>query len=188
MILEESTLVLNKHWVPIAVTSVLRAVVKLHDGAARVVDPADYAVYDFGEWVETRNGNGSPCLRTPTLEIPVPEVIVLRRYGGIPTRVLAFSRWNLFRRDRFTCQYCGKRPGKDQLTIDHIVPRSRGGSSGWQNCVVACGRCNTRKGNRTLEEVGYRLSRPAKRPRWSEQLVDSDEGRRDSWKKFLRGG
>ena len=115
----------------------------------------------------------------------MPEVILLARYGKVPGRHLVFSRRNLFKRDRYTCQYCGKQPGRDELTIDHVLPRSRGGSSTWLNCVLACLACNTRKGNRTPADAGMRLRGTPTEPRWSAQMVLGSVGRKASWERFM---
>ncbi len=187
MLLREWTLVLNRFWIPINVTTVLRALCKLYDGSARVVDPADYVVYDFSSWIDVDVPEEAPCIRTPSIEIPIPEVIVLTRYGGIPAQGLAFTRWNLFKRDRYTCQYCGLQPGAAELTIDHLLPRSRGGTSDWDNCVVACIVCNSRKGSRTVQEAGLKLRKDPERPRWSPQLVLGLDSAKESWNKFLSG-
>jgi 5-methylcytosine-specific restriction endonuclease McrA len=102
-------------------------------------------------------------IRSPSLLLPLPTVIRLmnyikRSYG----KGVAFSKKNVFLRDNFTCQYCGSH-GVD-LTIDHIIPRSKGGMTCWENVVVACKHCNLRKGNRSLDETDLHLLRRPKRP------------------------
>jgi 5-methylcytosine-specific restriction endonuclease McrA len=92
-------------------------------------------------------------VRSPTLEMRLPSVISLKEYVAT-TRRPAFTRFNVFLRDRFCCQYCGKPFPTQDLTFDHIVPRSRGGRTTWSNVVTACGSCNLAKGNRTPEAVG----------------------------------
>ena len=93
-------------------------------------------------------------------------MLALARYDRLPTQAVAFSRRNIFKRDRFTCQFCGRQPGSEELTIDHVVPRSRGGTSTWENCVLACVPCNARKANRTPEQAGMKLRRAPVRPAW----------------------
>ena len=83
----------------------------------------------------------------------VPEVITLTGYDRLPTRAVTFSRRNIFKRDRFQCQYCGVNPGGEELTIDHVVPRAQGGVSSWTNCVLACIDCNKRKADRTPQQA-----------------------------------
>lgn len=98
-------------------------------------------------------------IRSPGFEMRLPSVIALREY--IPQdRTPPFTRFNVFLRDRFTCQYCGGRFSANELTFDHLVPRSRGGRTCWTNIVTACAGCNVRKGNRLPEECGMTPQRP----------------------------
>lgn len=99
-------------------------------------------------------------VRSPSTEIRLPSVVVLREYVK-PAPYPAFTRFNLFLRDEFTCQYCGAR---GEMTFDHVLPRSRGGRTTWTNVVAACSRCNLRKGNKTLKAAGMRLARPVVQP------------------------
>jgi 5-methylcytosine-specific restriction endonuclease McrA len=92
----------------------------------------------------------------------LPEIIKLVNYVPLPYKDAVLSRKNIYLRDNHTCQYCGKTG--DNLTIDHVVPRSRGGKETWENMVVCCARCNNRKGSRTLEEAGMRLTGTPYRP------------------------
>jgi 5-methylcytosine-specific restriction endonuclease McrA len=99
-------------------------------------------------------------VRSPSTEIRIPSVVVLKDYVR-PQKRMAFTRFNLFLRDEFTCQYCGAR---GELTFDHVVPRSRGGRTTWDNVVAACARCNLRKGWHSLKQAGMSLRRPPRRP------------------------
>ena len=98
-------------------------------------------------------------LHAARIAINVPSVIRLLEYRRIPHQTRALSRKNILLRDRNTCQYCGKILAAGELTLDHVVPRSRGGSSTWENLVACCHYCNNRKGNRTPEEAGMKLLR-----------------------------
>lgn len=86
-------------------------------------------------------------VRSPTFEMRVPSVIALKEYVQ-PSRKPAFTRFNVFLRDSWTCQYCGDKFSTQELTFDHVIPRSRGGRTTWENIVTACSSCNVRKGNR----------------------------------------
>ncbi len=115
----------------------------------------------------------------------IPSVVVLKDYIR-PQKTVAFTRFNLFLRDAFQCQYCG---AKGDLTFDHVLPRSRGGRTTWDNVVAACSPCNLRKGNRTLRGSGLQLWRPPKAPNSEEMQA---YGRRfppnylhDSWLDYL---
>jgi 5-methylcytosine-specific restriction endonuclease McrA len=94
--------------------------------------------------------------RSPSRTIRIPSVVVLKDYVK-PQKRVAFTRFNLFLRDEFCCQYCG---AKGDLTFDHVVPRARGGITSWTNVVAACGTCNLRKGAKSLRASGLSLRRP----------------------------
>ena len=124
-------------------------------------------------------------VRSPTTVIRIPSVVVLREFVK-PQKRVAFTRFNLFLRDEFSCQYCG---AKGDLTFDHVIPRSRGGITSWENVVAACGRCNLQKGSKTLDQAGVKLRKPPRQP-GAEELRNM--GRRfppnflhDSWLDFL---
>jgi len=124
-------------------------------------------------------------VRSPTMEIRIPSVVVLRDYVA-PQKKVAFTRFNLFLRDGFSCQYCG---AKGDLTFDHVVPRAAGGITSWANVVAACSPCNLRKGSQSLRRSGLQLLKPPRQPE-AEQLRNI--GRRfppnllhESWIDFL---
>ncbi len=99
-------------------------------------------------------------VRSPSFEMQLPSVVALKSYVA-QDRTPAFTRFNLFLRDAFSCQYCGC---PDELTFDHVIPRSRGGRTSWDNIVTACAPCNLRKGGRTPREAQMPPARPARRP------------------------
>lgn len=183
-VLDRPTLVLNRNWQPVGVMSVAKTLVKVFNDSALVVDPDDYQVYTWEDWSSLRPQNGEPCIRTKHLRLRVPEVVTLKRYDRLPQNAVTFSRRNVFKRDRFTCQYCGKQPGNDELTIDHVQPRSRGGESNWQNCVLACIDCNHRKADRTPDEARMTLHKQPERPPW-QPLYAARGARIESWSKFV---
>ena len=158
-VLSEPTLVLNKNWLPIRVCTVRRALTLVFKDLARIIGPESYTLYDFASWLDLKVRADEPHIRTVSLAIRIPEVIVLRTCDRFTRPKVIFSRRNLFRRDRNTCQYCGTRYSTEELSIDHVVPRSLGGVSSWTNCVVACLACNARKGNRDLEAAAMSLRR-----------------------------
>lgn len=193
--LDGRTLVLNRTWTAISTTSVRNALGLVYRDVARAVCTDTFTPHDFDSWAElsraraeaARDGSGVPgeWVSTVSQRIRVPEVVVLRNYAGFPRRTVAFSRRNLYRRDGFTCQYCGAQPGTELLSIDHVVPRSRGGRSTWENCVLACLDCNKRKASRTLEEAGLRLDRHPVRPPGGPAFEISLGTRRPSWERFV---
>ncbi len=127
-------------------------------------------------------------VRSPSLRMRLPSVIALKEY--IPAaRRPAFTRFNVFLRDRFECQYCAEQAPAHDLTFDHVVPRSRGGRTTWENVVTACATCNLRKGNRLPRECGMH---PRGRPRQPTTFELQDNGRgfppnylHESWRDYL---
>ena len=183
-VLQRPTLVLNRHWRPVHVTTVVRALVMLWNDSARAVGPDEYRIYGWEDWV----GLGPPpeglCVRSARARLRVPEVICLTRYARRPATAVTFSRRNVAKRDHHTCQYCGAQPGGESITIDHVVPRSQGGTSSWANCVAACVACNARKADRTPEQAGMHLRRHPARPAWK-PLYAAHGARIVSWARFL---
>ncbi len=185
MSLDEATLVLNRSWVVIHTTSVRRALTLAVNRVAKILAPDTFEIHDFESWSQLMVANDEPSVHTVSLRIKVPEIIVLSSYDSIPRKEVPFTRRNLYKRDHLTCQYCGRRMTTEALSIDHVVPRSRGGKTTWQNCVLACIQCNVRKGNRTPAEAGIRLISPPRRPRWEPTLSIPIAKRRVSWKQFI---
>src|ERR1700722_16441261 len=121
-ILERPTLVLNRNWQPVNVATVERALTLLWNESARVVDPADYRLYDWADWSRRRASEGERFIQAVRSRLRMPEGVVLAGDDRLPAAAVAFSRRNLFKRDRYTCQYCGVQPGAEELSIDHVVP------------------------------------------------------------------
>jgi len=183
-VLQRPTLVLNRNWQPVNVATVARALVLLWNESARVVDPADYQTYTWEDWSGLRPRDGERFIQAVRFRLRVPEVVTLSEYDRLPTAAVTFSRRNIFKRDHFTCQYCGAQPGSEELTLDHVVPRSQGGESRWDNCVLACLKCNKHKADRTPEQAGMRLRHKPVRPTWN-PLYAFHEVRVESWSKFV---
>ena len=137
-LLSKSVLVLNQSYEPIHVCSARRAIVLVFRGRAEVV--------------ESRDEN----IRSVTEEFPVPSVVRLGFYVRVPPKPLTLSKRNVLKRDSFQCQYCGTRTGP--MTVDHVLPKTRGGRDTWENMVCACLKCNNRKGDRTPEKAGITLA------------------------------
>lgn len=123
-------------------------------------------------------------LHTIDRTYPMPLVIRLHRYVSIPYKGVMLSRQNIFRRDGFSCQYCGAR---HELTIDHVLPRSRGGKSSWTNLVTACKHCNNKKGDLTPEEANMPLRRKPFRPSFVLFLRHLSGPLSEEWIPFLGG-
>jgi len=190
-VLQRPALVLNRNWQPVYVATVARALLLLWNESARVVDPADYQLYTWADWSRLAPRADEPVIRTIRQRLRVPEVIALTAYDRLPTAAVTFSRRNIFKRDHFTCQYCTVQPGPEELTIDHVLPRSQGGTSTWENCVLSCIDCNKKKADRTPEQAGIRLRKPPVRPVWKPPGTDAQRWsaahreRIANWSKFV---
>ena len=183
-VLQRPTLVLNRNWQPVNVATVARALVLLWNESARVVDPQDYQTFSWEDWSKLRPQNGEAFVQAIRLRIRAPEVITLTDYDRLPSAAVTFSRRNIFKRDHYTCQYCGRQPGGEELTIDHVMPRAQGGESRWDNCVLACLTCNHRKADRTPAQAAMRLRKQPVRPVWK-PLYAAHDVRIESWSKFV---
>lgn len=183
-VLQRPTLVLNRNWQPVRVATVARSLVLLWNEVARVVDPDTYQLFTWADWAKLRPRDGEPVIQAVRFQLRVPEVIALTHYDRVPFGTVTFSRRNVFKRDHYACQYCGTQPGTEELTIDHVIPRSHGGETSWENCVLACVDCNKRKANRTPEQAGMHLRRKPARPAWRPSYANHHV-RIASWAKFI---
>ena len=144
MSIHRLVLVLNASYEPITICTARRAITLVMKGAAVVEECSVFTI------------------RTPRVSVPVPSVVRLRTYRRVPRVKRSVSRKGIILRDASICQYCGRKWDSRELTLDHVVPRSRGGESSWENLVAACTRCNNRKGDRTPREAGMQLLRAPK--------------------------
>ena len=160
-------LVLNASYEPLNITSWRRAIVLLLKGKAEQLEHNGKYIY---------------------ADLPLPTVIRLRYYIRIPYKEIPLTRRNVLERDRQTCQYCNYKG--DQLTLDHVVPRSRGGGDSWENLITACVRCNVKKGNRTPREAKMPLLSQPRRPYSSlhfEILKHTQGQSNQEWRKYVIG-
>lgn len=185
LILNTKVLVLNRSYLPIHITSVRRAFSLLYQGVARAVNE-QYQTFDFNSWSELSVSVHDESIGLVNRAIRVPRVILLLTYDRVPKRRVRFSRFNIYARDQNTCQYCGRRFPRAELNIDHVIPRSRGGLSTWENVVCSCHACNRRKGGRSPEEAGMTLLRRPRRPEWTPFMVETFSLKRyREWLPFL---
>ena len=193
-VLDSSVLVLNKHYAALRVISARRALCMLFGQIAEIVSVEDeqYLSYDFHSWRQVSEFRSKyqrdrhEWIRCVRFELAVPRVIRLLFYDRIPRRQVKLSRRNIFARDRNRCQYCGKRFPTSELSLDHVVPRSRGGKMAWENVVCACVGCNVRKGGRLPREAGMKLIVEPVRPRRSPVVtLRLTSEKYASWKQFL---
>ncbi len=163
--LTSPVLVLNRFFAPVTITSVRRAFVMLYCGVAKAVE-SDYETFDFDTWTDISVMKEEDAIKTVNRIIKAPRVIILVRYEGFLRRKAKFNRINIFRRDRGKCQYCDEQFSRQDLTIDHVIPRSLGGKSIWENVVCSCVDCNRKKGGRTPDQARMKLSIKPKKPVW----------------------
>lgn len=183
--LNEPTLVLNRHWQAVTFLPVQTAIVTAMRDMACIVHPETFVPMTFEEWCDVELEN-LRWIKTASASIPAPEVIVLKRYGERPPRKVGFNRPNLWRRDEYSCQYCGVSLPGSKLQVEHVKPRSKGGPTTWENCVAACGNCNSRKADKTPDEAGMSLRKAPHKPRWEPKIPVPKSGIRDLWVPFLR--
>lgn len=185
-VLESNVLVLNRLYQPINITTVRRAFALLYAGVANAVD-SQYQTFDFDSWAAlSADVHSGDVIHTVSMTLRVPRVIALCFFDRFPRAHVRFSRQNIYLRDRSICQYCGRRFPREKLNLDHVVPRTQGGKTSWENVVCSCIPCNLKKGGRTPEEAGMRLLQTPTRPRWS-PFVGNPDGklRYDDWRPFL---
>lgn len=160
-------LVLNASYEPLNITSWRRAIVLLIKEKAERVEHLDRQIYP---------------------NFPLPTVIRLRHYVRVPYKEIPLTRRNILHRDAHSCQYCGYTG--DELTLDHVVPRSRGGGDSWENIVTACVRCNVKKGNRTPREANMLTRHTPRKPHSSlyfELTKHVKSGSHTEWQKYVIG-
>jgi 5-methylcytosine-specific restriction endonuclease McrA len=160
-------LVLNASYEPLNITSWRRAAILLIKGKAEQVEHNGKFLY---------------------ADFPLPTVIRLRHYVRVPYKEIPLTRRNILHRDGHSCQYCGYTG--DELTLDHVIPRSRGGGDSWENIVTACVRCNVRKGSRTPQEANMPLRHTPRRPYSSLYFEVSKHlktGTHNEWQKYVIG-
>jgi len=162
--INSAVLVLNRYYQPVHVTSVKRAFSLLYLGVAKAID-SQYRLYEFADWAEL--SATQDCITTIDRTIRIPRVLVLSAYDHLPRGRVRFSRLNIYARDNDTCQYCGKNLPRSELNLDHVLPRTQGGKTTWENVVCSCVPCNLKKGGRTPEQANMKLLKKPVRPRWT---------------------
>lgn len=189
-----NVLVLNRHYLAIRVINVRRAFSLLCRRLAEVIhiEDGEYLSYDFESWCDLSelrrsfDPNAHDWIKTVRFDIAVPRIIRLSIFDRLPKQDVKFNRRNIFARDGNRCQYCGKKFSTTELSLDHVIPRSRGGGSTWENIVCCCLKCNIRKGGRTPNEAHMKLQTIPKKPHRNPIIsVKLNDGRYASWKQFL---
>lgn len=174
IIAHQPVLVLNKLWTPVGVSNVRRCMRLLSceyaDGEPKAMavrkENGTYVQYSWSDWSDLKPLEDDPnVIRTLTRKYLIPNIIRVTRCDKMPHQRVRFNRKTLFRRDNYRCQYCGAKPGTEELTLDHVVPRAQGGQTTWENIVCSCVECNRKKGARTPEQCGWTLKIKPTKPR-----------------------
>lgn len=194
--LDRTVLVLNKCFNPTYLTTVKDSLILLISEKAVILDES-YQHYNFEDWlIYSEEEPESNLVHTPTMKIKIPSVIRLLDYEDVQSHLISFSRENLYARDGYKCQYCGKAFSRKELTIDHIIPKSRKTDfnmtmeeiRAWTNITTACAKCNMKKGNKTPEEAYMPLLSQPKKPKWTNQVrgLNYKSDIDPVWKIFLK--
>lgn len=189
-LLDRHVLVLNRLWQAVNVCSARRAFTLLYQGHANVVwrDGANnYLTHDFQSWHDFSQAEpDAEMVRSVRFDIRVPTVVVLLLFDRLPNKEVKLTRQNIYERDNHTCQYCARKLGREDLNLDHVMPRQRGGATTWENVVCSCVPCNTRKGSRLPHEADMNLLREPRRPRWRPFIHSTcTPAIHDSWRHFV---
>lgn len=194
-------LLLNAHYAALRIVTVRRAFTLLFKRDASFqpvaevvnVEEGRYVSYDFDDWAQLScmkrqlEPHAHDWVRAVRWHLAVPRIIRVFTFARVPRRQIQFNRRNVFARDGHMCQYCGRRFGTSDLSLDHVVPRSHGGATSWENIVCACVSCNVRKGGRTPSQANLALLKPPSKPNHHPILnVKMSDNRYAVWSPFLR--
>lgn len=192
--LDCNVLVLNRHYMAVRIVEAKRAFSLLFRELAEVVsvDDGSYSGYNFENWCEVSQmrrkfePDAHDWISTVNFYIAVPKIIRLLFYDRLPRGDVKFNRRNIYARDKSHCQYCGKKFPANELSLDHVIPRTMGGKSVWENIVCACLKCNVKKGGRTPSQAGLKLIQKPMKPKRNPFVhVHLGHERYRSWKQFL---
>ncbi|MHB9155788.1 MAG: HNH endonuclease [Endomicrobiales bacterium] len=188
--MSNDVLVLNRSFYAVQITSWQRALTLVYADHASVVD-GDFRTYSFEDWRQLSSmiqDHPAGFVKTPNFRIAIPEVIALKFYDRLPTTEVKFTRRNIYEHYNYRCCYCGKKFSSADLNLEHVIPRSRGGRTGWDNIVTACIPCNYRKGNKLPDEAGMALLIKPSKPKWRGNIslfMRSPLKMRTSWQRFI---
>jgi 5-methylcytosine-specific restriction endonuclease McrA len=190
--LDQPVLVLNRLWQAVNVIGAKRAFALLARGHAHVVHhhDEDFRVFSMLDWIDFSQSNppaiALETVHTPSRTLRLPRVILLTFFDKLPCKELKLTRNNVFERDKNQCQYCARVFPREELNLDHVIPRHAGGRTTWENIVCSCVKCNTRKANRLPHEAGMRLIHKPGRPKWRPVIsLLLGKQQREMWKDFL---
>jgi 5-methylcytosine-specific restriction endonuclease McrA len=184
--LNTKVLVLNRSYFPIGFCAVRDAFKYIAEEIADILDE-NLQAYDYESWCAIEVEDGDDFVGTVKGNIRAPRIVRLKDFNKVPNTVVRFNRKNLYVRDRYICQYCAKKFPTGMLSMEHVLPKSRGGKTNWNNVVTGCIICNARKGNRTPEEAKMRLLRTPYVPRHMDlHSPFLEEKRYKEWDAFFK--
>lgn len=183
-------LVLNRNFKAIHIAPWQRAITLLCRGHAKVVDE-DYSQYSFDEWRELSQlmtENPSGFVHSISFKMAIPDIIALTKYDRLHEREVTFTRRNIYKHYNNRCCYCGHMFRTEDLNLDHVFPKSRGGKANWENIVLSCLPCNSKKADRTPAEAGLRSFYVPSKPTWTKSFeikVSTGIPMRMSWARII---
>jgi len=184
------TLVLNSTYMAVHIIDWQRTMTLMYKGQATAIDEY-YNRYTFDEWKDlsqaiTDSPNG--FVQGFNFKIAVPEIIALTMYDELPSNEVKFTRKNLYKHYDFKCCYCGKRFKSEDINLDHVIPKSRGGKTEWDNIVLSCLACNFKKDRHTPQEAGMKMFYTPSKPEWRPAYalhLHTGINIKKSWQKFI---
>jgi 5-methylcytosine-specific restriction endonuclease McrA len=188
--MSSDVLVLNRNFYAVHIANWQRALSLVYAEHARVVDE-EYRTYNFDDWREVSqiiHDHPSGYVTTPTFRIAIPEVIVLQRYDKMPVGEVKFTRRNIYEHYGHRCCYCGHKFNTQELNLEHVLPKSRGGKTDWSNIVTSCVPCNLRKADKLPEEAHMKLLIKPTKPRWrgsASLVLKAPFKMKASWQRFI---
>lgn len=188
--MSNDVLVLNRSFYAVQITSWQRALSLLYLDHATVVDQ-EYRTYSFSDWRQLSSlikNHPAGYINTPNFKIAIPEVISLRLYDRLPATEVKFTRRNIYEHYNYRCCYCGLKFASHELNLEHVIPRSRGGKTSWDNIVTACIPCNSKKGNKLPLEANMKLLIKPNKPKWHGNIsliLQSPVKMKTSWQRFI---
>lgn len=189
-IFNQKILVLNKNWLPTNIVRTESCMNRIFTESCVPLETEMWTPVSLEDWIELSPELNLPKVRTGRSVIAVPEIIIAKNYSGMPkTRTVPKKPNNshILKRDRNICQYTGKKMNPDELNVDHVIPKARGGGNSWDNLVTCSKEINSAKGNRSNEEVGLKLIRKPTVPKDATNPIYmlDDAVIKESWKMFL---
>lgn len=196
-LLQELVLTLNKDYLATAVISARDAITALVSGKVSVITES-YELYSFEEWTkitkyfeqdEDLYSKYPGIIRSPSIELFVPQVVIFKESEYTSPRIvnIRFSRRSILQRDHNKCQYCGINLRQNEASLDHIIPKSKGGTNSWKNLVTACIYCNAKKGDKLLSDIGWKLLQEPTEPKWKSHIgTPFNLVKKNYWNNFLK--